>query len=148
MELRLLIDWPKFLEAIMEKVVLTQEQFALKIGTTQQTISNYTSGRQVPSQEKSELIIDYALYHAEIKYNDYCLGFEGKAAVFRKLEFDKCPYRVKKLMMRISKLHPRKRRSILDTMEAQLDYEEKKVNNGNSKNRPSTVDGENTPSEA
>ncbi len=51
-----MVDWRRYVEAIMEECVMTQEQFGNALGLTQQAVSNWKTGARTPPAQKQSLM--------------------------------------------------------------------------------------------
>ena len=64
------IDWSVLIVALLEDLTLNRYQLAIKIGVTEQAMSNWTTGYRKPSQLYRHKIIE-VLKESGLNLNDY-----------------------------------------------------------------------------
>ena len=121
------INWPLLIVALMEKMVVGQKALGHKCGTTQQSISNWLNGRRIPSSKKGGVITSLCVENG-VKTSDYIHTKAELSKIEKKGEFKKLPLKVRRLAIRLSELHPRKRKKILSYLTDMLEVEEARYN--------------------
>ena len=111
---------------IMETMTLTQEAMALKMGTSQQSISNWLSGRSYPAKSRLSQILELA-QEAGLDVENYKKSKEELLLDSKLINFKSFPLPVRRLCSTIDKLHPRKRKKILEDLAYMVEIEESRV---------------------
>ena len=119
------LDWPQLIADISEAFVLTQLGLGKKIGTTQQSISNWLNGRRVPSAAKAKKFFELA-EEAGIDPEDYGLTGKTLKKKIKEDEIKSLPLKVRRLCHTLSELHPRRRRKVMNFLEDMLETFERK----------------------
>ena len=119
------LDWPKLISDISEALVLTQRELGEKIGTTQQSVSNWLNGRRVPSASKAKKFFELAK-DANVEISGYKLPGKELQVKKRKEEIKALPVKIRRLSLILTELHPRRRKKIMSYLEDMLETIEKK----------------------
>ena len=119
------LDWPKLISDISEALVLTQRELGRRIGTTQQSVSNWLNGRRIPSEAKAKKFFELA-EEAGITLDGYELPGKELKKKQRQEEIKALPVKIRRLSFRLTELHPRRRKKIMSYLEDMLDTLEKK----------------------
>ena len=119
------LNWPKLISDISEALVLTQRELGRRIGTTQQSVSNWLNGRRVPSDAKAKKFFELA-EEAGITLDGYELPGKELKKKQRQEEIKALPVKIRRLSFRLTELHPRRRKKIMSYLEDMLDTLEKK----------------------
>ena len=64
------IDWSLLIVSLLEELTLNRYELALKVGVTEQAVSNWTTGYRKPSQLYRRKIIEM-LKDSDLNINDY-----------------------------------------------------------------------------
>ena len=120
-----LTDWSAYIVMILESYVLTQGDLGKKLGTTQQSISNWISGRRDPSPKKQEILHGIA---AEVNVSVDDFPIKGEELKKRRYAFaiKYIPKRVRALAVEIQGLGPKKQKKLLADLNAYADLLESK----------------------
>lgn len=100
------INWIDLVEAIMEKLVLTQSELASELATTQQSVSNWLIGKTKPRGQSAQKLFALS-YIAQISIEYFTIDYD------QVLKDIKISRRDKKLISQIWSLDPRRRNSII-----------------------------------
>lgn len=119
------LDWPKLISDISEALVLTQRELGDKIGTTQQSVSNWLNGRRVPSASKAKKFFELAK-SAGIPIDEFKLPGTELKKKQKKEEIKALPVKIRRLSLVLTELHPRRRKKIMSYLEDMLETIEKK----------------------
>lgn len=119
------LDWPKLISDISEALVLTQRELGDKIGTTQQSVSNWLNGRRVPSASKAKKFFELAK-SAGITIDEFKLPGTELKKKMKKEEIKALPVKIRRLSLVLTELHPRRRKKIMSYLEDMLETIEKK----------------------
>jgi len=119
------LDWPRLIGEISEALVLTQRELGDKIGTTQQSVSNWLNGRRVPSASKAKKFFELA-DEANIDVSSFQLPGKELQLKKKKEEIKALPVKIRRLSLILTELHPRRRKKIMSYLEDMLETVEKK----------------------
>lgn len=100
------INWIDLVEAIMEKLVLTQSELASELATTQQSVSNWLIGKTKPRGQSAQKLFALSSI-AQINIEYFTTDYD------QVLKDIKISRRDKKLISQIWSLDPRRRNSII-----------------------------------
>ena len=119
------INWHILLVALMEKMVIGQNKLGAECGTTQQSISNWFKGKSVPSIGMAKKLFALCSEN-DIQPCEYMHNSAELHKIEKKEEFRKHPIKIKRMIIKLNSLHPRRRRKILDQLCEMVDYLENK----------------------
>ena len=106
------LDWPRLIGEISEALVLTQRELGDRIGTTQQSVSNWLNGRRVPSASKAKKFFELA-DEANIDVSTFQLPGKELQLKKKKEEIKALPVKIRRLSLILTELHPRRRKKIM-----------------------------------
>lgn len=115
------IDWPYYIESIMEVKALTQAQLAKQLKSSQQNVSKYVSGNGIPSLEKASLITNIGK-GAGLSLDEFLLEETKFNQVTRRLNFKKMPLPIRRMAVALQSQSVRRQNRILKELQNMLDF--------------------------
>ena len=114
------LNWALLIRDISEALVLTQKQLGEEIGTTQQSVSNWLNGRRIPCSGKAEKFFILA-DKAGIDPSNYKLPKKELSIRKKSNEVKSLPPKIRRICLKISELHPRRRKKVMNYLEDMLE---------------------------
>ncbi len=106
------IDWQRLIRDLTEELVCTQGELAEKIGSTQQSISNWSTNIRCPSKTKSKALLKL-LKETNLVLEDYLLNDDSIGTEELMNTFLDVSPKIRRLIYKIHNLSARKRKEIL-----------------------------------
>jgi transcriptional regulator with XRE-family HTH domain len=110
------INWPDLIKDVSEALVLTQQDFAKKVGSSQQSVSHWYNCLRPPSPEKQNKIIKMAT-KANINVDNYVLSGDTFKNLQVEMDYRELPLRWRRVTAKLVKLKNADRRQIIANLE-------------------------------